>query len=65
VITVGTNADDEIVIRNHGNGTVLEIEADPETFAMLVGMLVDELNDLDEETDYVLQEYVPRGGDDG
>jgi hypothetical protein len=62
VITVGTNGDDEIVIRNRDNDTALVLPGDDvETLSMFVEMLVDELNDRDPDTAYVLEEYEAAG----
>ena len=60
MITAGSNAKGDLILRNHSNGTALVLEgedAEAETLSMVVEMLVEELNERDEETAYHLEEY--------
>jgi hypothetical protein len=57
IITIGRDlTTGEVVIRNHENETVINLDPDPEMFNIFTEMVVDQLNDLDPDTEYMLEE---------
>jgi hypothetical protein len=46
-----------IILRNHDDGSMVRLDADPDMFEMVVGMMVDELNDVHPDSAFELVEY--------
>jgi hypothetical protein len=59
VITIGESAEGNIVIRCVDTGTAVAIPADLETFRLFAEMVVDELNRMDSDVDYIIEEFDP------